>query len=256
MLLVIDIGNTNTTFGIFEKDNLIKTFSLSSDVKKTEDEYGITILTILNHNGITSKIEGAIISSVVVQLTEIYNNALLKYLNIKAFNLSYKSILPITLKLDNNKEIGADRIANAAAARIKYKLPAIVIDFGTATTFDIVDKDSNFVGGIIAPGLKIQAKSLSQFTSKLPKLALDAPKQIIGKNTIDAMLSGIVFGTISMIEGMIKKCELELNEKATIIATGGYSPVIFENLENVLNYIDKDLTLFGLKELYYLNKKE
>lgn len=256
MLLVIDIGNTNTSIGIFEKDNLIKTFSISTDAKKTEDEYGIVLLTILNHNNIASKIEGAIISSVVVQLSEIYKNALLKYLNIQAVNLSYKSKLPITLNLDNNKEIGADRIANAAAAKIKYKLPAIVIDFGTATTFDIVDKNSRFIGGIITPGLKIQAKSLAQFTSKLPKLKIEAPKSAIGKNTIDAMLSGIVIGHISMIEGMVKRCEKELGEKPTVIATGGFSPVVFEKMENVLNYIDKDLTLFGLKELYYLNKDE
>lgn len=255
MLLVIDIGNTNTSLGIYEGNNLVKTFSFSSDTKKTDDEYGIMLLSVLNHNNLVSKIEGAIISSVVPQLSEIFSSAVLKYLNIKTINLTYKSKMPVKLMLDNNKEIGADRIANASAVCFKYKLPAIVIDFGTATTFDIVDKNSNFIGGIIAPGLKIQAKSLSQFTSKLPKLKIEAPEKAIGKNTISAMLSGIVLGHCSMIEGMIKKCEQELGEKATIIATGGYSPILFENMENTLNYIDKDLTLFGLKELYYLNKE-
>lgn len=253
MLLVIDIGNTNTSLGVFEKDNLINTFSLSSDIKKTTDEYGISLLAILNHNNLVKKIKGAIISSVVPQLCEVYKNAILKYLNIEAISLSYKSKMPIKLNLDNNKEIGADRIANATAAAIKYKLPAIVIDFGTATTFDIVDKDANFIGGIIAPGLKIQAKSLSQFTSKLPKLKIEPPKSAIGKDTISAMLSGIVTGHRCMIEGMIKKCEQELHQSATVIATGGYSGVLFENMDKVLNYIDKDLTLFGLKELYKLN---
>jgi len=254
MLLVIDIGNTNTSLGIFEEDKLINTFSLSSDIKKTCDEYGILLLSILNHNNITTKIKGAFISSVVPQLCEIYTNAIKKYLNIDALSLSHKSKMPINLALENNKEIGADRIANAAAVVSKYKLPAIVIDFGTATTFDIVDKDANFIGGIIAPGLKIQAKALSQFTSKLPKLKIEQPKKAIGKNTIDAMLSGIVLGHKCMIEGMIKNCEKQLNEKATIIATGGYSSVLFEDMSNVINHIDKDLTLFGLKELYYLNK--
>jgi len=254
MLLVIDIGNTNTSIGIFEKDNLINTFSLSSDIKKTEDEYGISLLALLNHAGLIHKIKGAIVSSVVVQLCEVYKNAIYKYLHIEAISLSYKSKMPIKLALKNNKEIGADRIANATATVVKYKLPAIVIDFGTATTFDIVDKNSNFVGGLIAPGLKIQAQSLSQFTSKLPKLKIEAPSEAIGKDTIGAMLSGIVLGHRCMIEGMIKKCEKELGEKATIIATGGYSRVLFENMDDVLNYIDKDLTLFGLKELYYLNK--
>ena len=166
MILVIDIGNTNTSLGVFKENDLLHSFALSSDIKKTDDEYGINLLAILNHNGLTSKIKGAIVSSVVPQLCEIYKNAIKKYLNIEAISLSYKSKMPITLNLDNNKEIGADRIANAAAVCAKYTLPAIVIDFGTATTFDIVDKNSNFIGGIIAPGLKIQAKSLSQFTSK------------------------------------------------------------------------------------------
>lgn len=256
MLLVIDIGNTNTSLGIFKGNELINTFSLSSDIKKTSDEYGISLLAILNHNNLTKEIKGAIVSSVVPQLCEIYKNAILKYLNIKAISLSYKSKMPVQLKLDNNKEIGADRIANATAASIKYKLPAIVIDFGTATTFDIVDKNSCFIGGIIAPGLKIQANSLSQFTSKLPKLKIEAPKRSIGKDTISAMLSGIVLGHKCLIEGMIKKCEQELNEKATIIATGGFSSVLFDNMDKIFDYIDKDLTLFGLKELYYLNKEE
>lgn len=252
MLLAIDIGNTNTSLGIFKNNELIHTFALSSDIKKTDDEYGISLLAILNHNNIASKIKGAIVSSVVPQLCEIYKSAIKKYLNINAITLSYKSKMPIKLNLANNKEIGADRIANAAAAAIKYKLPAIVIDFGTATTFDIVDSNANFIGGLIAPGLKIQAKSLSQFTSKLPKLKIEAPSNAIGKDTISAMLSGIVLGHSCMIDGMIKKCESELKQKATVIATGGYSNVLFENTE--INHIDKDLTLFGLKELYNLNK--
>ena len=250
MLLVIDIGNTNTSLGVYENNNLIETFRLSSDVKKTDDEYGISLLTILNHNNLTSKIKGAIVSSVVPQLCEIYKNAIKKYLKIEAISLSYKSKMPIKLALNNNKEIGADRIANAAAAAIKYKLPAIVIDFGTATTFDIVDKNASFIGGII----KIQANSLSQFTSKLPKLKIEAPDKAIGKSTISAMLSGIVLGHKCLIEGMIKNCEKELNQKATIIATGGYSSVLFNNMDGIFDYVDKDLTLFGLKELYNLNK--
>ncbi|MBQ8476009.1 type III pantothenate kinase, partial [bacterium] len=130
-----------------------------------------------------------------------------KYLAIDAFKLSYKSKMPLKLALDNNKEIGADRIANAAAAVIKYSLPAIVIDFGTATTFDIVDKNANFIGGIITPGLEIQARALSQFTSKLPKIKIEPAKNIIGKDTISAMLSGITEGHKCMIEGMIENAK-------------------------------------------------
>ena len=255
MLLVVDIGNTNTTLGVFDGENLINTFSFSSDTKKTEDEYGIMLLSVLNHNHLADKIKGAMVSSVVPQLCEIFKNAIKKYLDIEPVSLSYKSKMPIKLALKNNKEIGADRIANASAVCYKYKLPAIVIDFGTATTFDIVDVDKSFIGGIIAPGLKIQAKALSQFTSKLPKLKIETPKSAIGVDTISAMLSGIVLGHGAMIEGMIKKCEAELGKKATVVVTGGYSPILFENMENVFNYIDKDLTLYGLKELYDLNKE-
>ena len=213
------------------------------------------LLTVLNHNHLADKIRGAMVSSVVPQLCEIFKNAIKKYLNIEPISLSYKSNMPIKLALKNNKEIGADRIANATAVCYKYKLPAIVIDFGTATTFDIVDKDKNFIGGIIAPGLKIQAKALSQFTSKLPKLKIETPNSAIGADTISAMLSGIVLGHGAMIEGMIKKCEAELNQKTTVVVTGGYSPILFENMENTFNYIDKNLTLFGLKKLYELNKE-
>lgn len=255
MILVIDIGNTNTSIGVFKEEDLINSFRLSSDIKKTVDEYGISILSILNHLQLKDKIKGAIISSVVPQLCEIYKEAILKYLNIEAINLSYKSQMPIKLNIENNKEIGADRIANAVAVCNKYKLPAIVIDFGTATTFDIVDKNANFIGGLIAPGMKIQAKALSQFTSKLPKLKIEAPKEAIGKNTISAMLSGIVLGHGCMIKGMIECCEQELGQKATVIATGGYSDVLFEKMDKTIDYIDKDLTLYGLKELYNLNKE-
>lgn len=251
IILALDIGNTNTSIGVFDKDELIDNFRISSDVKKTIDEYGVLLCSFLNLKNL--KIEGAIISSVVPQLGETIRKALSKYLKIEAINLSYKSKMPVVLKLDNNKEIGADRIANATAVVKKYKLPAIVIDFGTATTFDIVDNEKNFIGGIIAPGIEIQARALSQFTSKLPKIKIESAKSAIAKDTISAMLSGIVLGHKCMIEGMIKECERELGQKATIVATGGYSEVLFKN--DIINYIDKDLTLFGLKELYYINKE-
>ncbi len=247
-ILALDIGNTNASIGVYTNDKLSQIWRISSDIKRTEDEYGILLSSFLKD----IKVEGAIISSVVPKLAQTYKEALNKYIGIDAINLSYKSKMPINLALDNNKEIGADRIANATAVKIKYKLPAIVIDFGTATTFDIVDKDSNFVGGIIAPGLEIQAKALSQFTSKLPKLKIEPAKSAIGKDTISAMLSGIVLGHKCMIEGMIKQCENELGSNATVVATGGYSDILFKN--SAINYIDKDLTLFGLRELYYLNK--
>ncbi|HIS74697.1 TPA: type III pantothenate kinase [Candidatus Galligastranaerophilus intestinavium] len=254
MLLVVDIGNTNTNLGVFSDDNKLKSsWNISSDIKRFEDEYGILILSLLQNSNITQHINGAIISSVVAPLTQTYKKALKKYLNIDAFVLSHKAKLPVNIDLEQPKEAGADRLANASAAAVYYKLPAIVIDLGTATSFDIVDKDRNFIGGLIAPGLKIQAKSLSQFTSKLPKLKIEAPKNAIGKDTISAMLSGIVRGHAAMIDGMVKACEKELGERATVIATGGYSSVLFDNMERGFDYINPNLTLEGLKYLYGIN---
>ena len=254
MLLVIDIGNTNTNLGVFNnKGELEKSWNIASDIKRFEDEYGILILSLLQNSNIAPHIDSAIISSVVAPLCETYKYALEKYLNITPFILSHKAKLPIKIDLNQPKEAGADRLANASAAAIMYKLPAIVIDLGTATSFDIVDENKNFIGGIIAPGLKIQAKSLSQFTSKLPKLKIEAPKKAIGKDTISAMLSGIVKGHAAMIDGMIKACEKELGQKATIIATGGYSNVLFDNMDRGFDYINPSLTLMGLKYLYELN---
>ena len=268
MLLTIDIGNTHTNIGVFNRisgaysssneDKPLINWNISSDLKRTIDEYGILISSLLNSIGQNVKIEAAIISTVVPSLGETFKAALKKYLNIESILVSHKLKLPFEIDLDDPKELGADRIANAAAAVKYYKLPAIVIDFGTATTFDIVDKDKKFVGGIIAPGLKIHASSLSSFTSKLPKVKIEAPKTTIGKNTINAMMSGIVRGHACMIDGMIKHCEEELEVKdsdgASIIATGGFSSVLFSNLERDINYINKDLTLLGLKYLYELNK--
>lgn len=254
MLLVIDIGNTNTNLGVFSKEGkLQKSWNIASDARRFEDEYGILILSLLQNSNIAPDIDSAIISSVVAPLCETYKKALEKYLGIKPFILTHKAKLPVKIDLKQPKEAGADRIANASAAAILYKLPAIVIDIGTATSFDIVDENKNFIGGIIAPGLKIQAKSLSQFTSKLPKLKIEAPKEVIGRDTVSAMLSGIVRGHASMVEGMIKKCEESLGKKATIIATGGYSCVLFDNMDRSFDYINPTLTLEGLKYLYELN---
>lgn len=253
MLLVIDVGNTNTNIGIYDKDNLLKVYSIASDKIKTPDEYGILISSLLLEGSLKEKIKSAIISSVVPDLGETLKIAVQNYLNLEVYCVSHKSKLPVEIKLDEPKEAGADRLANAAAAATLYKLPVIVIDIGTATTFDIVDENKNFIGGIIAPGPLIQAKSLSQFTSKLPKLKIEAPKSPIGKNTIDAMLSGVVFGHEKMVEGMIELCEKELGKKATIVATGGFSNVLFAKMNRPFDFTDKNLTLKGLKIIWELN---
>lgn len=254
MLLTIDIGNTNITLGVFDKDNLIQSWRLSTDITRTEDEYGIFIKNLISHTEYSQEIDNAVIASVVVQLTEKIEKALIKYLNITPFIITHKIKTNFAIKTDIPSQVGADRLANAAAVKELYKLPAIVVDFGTATSFDVVNGKSEFIGGIIAAGMKIQAEALSLKTSKLPKLNIEESGNVIGRNTIDAMLSGIVRGHASMIDGLIKECEKELGEKATIIATGGYSSVISNYLNRKFDYIDSDLTLKGGKILFYLNR--
>ena len=254
MLLAIDIGNTNITLGVFDNETIVQSWRLSTEHKRTEDEYGVFLKNLLRETGLDTKITNAIISSVVVQLTERIEIALKKYLNIDSLIVSHKIKTNISLKTDNPSQIGADRIANACAAAHLYATPAIVVDFGTATSFDIVNSKNEFIGGIITAGMKIQAEALSSRTSKLPKLNIEAPEHAIGRNTIDAMLSGIVRGHAAMIDGLIFECERELGEKATIIATGGYSSVISQYLRRKFDYINPDLTLIGSKLLFDLNK--
>lgn len=254
MLLIIDVGNTNLTLGVFEKDEIIHFWRLSTDPTRTEDEYGIFIKNLLRENQLENKITSAVICSVVVQLTERIEIALKKYIGINSLIVSHKIKTNVKLKTDNPAQIGADRIANATAAAKLYNTPAIVVDFGTATSFDIVNNRNEFVGGIITAGMKIQAEALSNKTSKLPKLNIEAPEHTIGRNTIEAMLSGIVRGHAAMIDGLILECEKELGQRATIIATGGYSSVISNYLKRKFDYINPDLTLIGAKLLFEINK--
>ena len=255
MLLTIDIGNTNITLGVFDGDMLVHSWRLSTEITRTEDELGIFIKNLLREACIQDKVKNAVISSVVVQLTDVAEKAVEKYLGLKALVISHKIKTNVVLKTDNPSQIGADRIANACAAASLYQAPIIVIDFGTATSFDIVNSNNEFIGGIITAGMKIQAEALSSHTSKLPKLNIEAPKNVIGKNTIAAMLSGIVRGHAAMIDGLISECEKELGAKAVIIATGGYSSVISDYLTRKFDYINPDLTLLGLKLLFEINCK-
>ncbi|MDD3014181.1 MAG: type III pantothenate kinase [Candidatus Gastranaerophilales bacterium] len=254
MLLVADIGNTNITVGVFKGEILVYSWRLGSDKFKTEDEYGIVLNNLIKHRNLDEKIEAAVISSVVLPLTEKIQNAIEKYLEIPVLVLTSKVKSGITIDLEKPKEIGCDRIANACAAFKLYKTPAVVVDFGTATTFDIISNDARFLGGVIAPGIKIAAESLSKSTSLLPKLKIEASKSVIGKNTIDCMLSGIIRGHAAMIDGLILEIENELNSPVTTIATGGYSTIITECLKRPFDYLDEHLTLEGLRIIYNLSR--
>ncbi len=251
MLLVADIGNTSITLGIYEGSAIVEQFRIASDKDLDIDEYVVLLKTLLK--GFV--ISGCIISSVVEELTQKFNNAIIGALKIEPVILSPKSNIGMALKVDNPSEVGADRIANAVASKNLYKLPVIAVDFGTATSFDIVDKEGNFVGGAIAPGINLQLKSLNKFTSKLPKIEVATSPCAIGTNTTDAILAGVIRGCASMIDGIVEQSESELGEKATLIATGGYATIVANYLKRPFDNINPTLTLDGLSYLYELNRK-
>ena len=250
MLLTLDIGNTSTTIGLFNADKLVETWTIASEKHRSEDEIGILLLNLLRIHNYEHAVDSACLCSVVVCLTERYKNALKRYLGIEPFVVSNKTTNMLKYSVDYPEELGADRIVNAFAAYSLYHRTCIVVDMGTATSFDIVKGNGEFIGGIICAGMKIQAESLKKFTSKLPLIKIEAPKNAIGANTIDAMLSGIVRGHACMIDGLIKECEQELGENAIVIATGGYCDIVAEYMQRKFDYISPNITLEGLKLVY------
>ena len=254
MLLVTDIGNTNITIGIYDKENLIESWAFSCDKNKTEDEYGLNLINLLSLKPSIHNIDSAVMSSVVPSLTEKFKLAIEKYLNIPVLVITSKIKTSIILDVEIPKEIGCDRIANVCAAYNFYSTPAVVVDFGTATNFDIVTSDGRFIGGIIAPGLKMSAESFSSFTNLLPKLKIEGIDSVIGRNTIKNMLSGVVIGHAAMIDGLIMRIEEELNTRITTIATGGFSSVVTQHMKRPFDHFNKNLTLEGLRIIYELNR--
>ena len=250
MLLTADIGNTSITLGLFEEDALVEEYRLASDKDLSLEEYEVLLKTLFKD----FKVDGCIISSVVEELTQKFKAAVDNVFKLDAVILSTNINTGVKIALDNPEEAGADRIANAAGAYVLYKHPVIVVDFGTATTFDIVNGKGEFVGGIIAPGLNLQLKALNKFTSKLPRIEVALSNATIGHNTSDAILSGVLRGSAAMIDGLIEQCEKELKKKAVIVATGGYSGLVSNYLKRHFDFINPTLTLEGLRYLYQINK--
>ena len=252
MILTIDAGNTSISFGVFQEEKLIKKFRLASDKKRSADEYGTIIYSILEQNGIKKEnLQGAILASVVPALTDILKEAIKNYLEINALKLTTKINSGVKYLLDNPRELGADRIANARAAmELAPNKTSIVVDFGTATNFDVISKNGEFLGGAIAAGINISALALSNYTSLLPKIRVEEPPSALGKNTIDCILSGLIIGHAKMIDGMIEEIENELGEKAIIIATGGYNDIVKQSMKREFDFVEPNLTLNGLRLIY------
>lgn len=250
----MDVGNTNIKYAVYDGDNLKLSFRVATEHKKTSDEYGGQLISILNNNKIDVKeITGGIISSVVPQLDYTLDRMCRVYLDIKPLALEPGLKTGLDIKVDDAKEVGADRVVNNVAAIKKYGAPLIIIDFGTATTFNVINGKGMFIGGVIAPGIKGSLDSLVNGTAKLPRVEIERPATVIGKNTVTNMQSGIVFGFAGLVEYIVKKIKRELKEdNVKTIATGGFSEVIAKEI-SCIDCIDKLLTLEGLKYLYDLN---
>ncbi len=249
MLLTADIGNTNITLGLYDNDIYINEFRLASDKDLSGEEYEILLKSLFKDY----VIDGCVIASVVEELNIKFKRAVDNVFGIKSVFVSYDINLVITVSTDNPREVGADRIANAVAAAKLYRGAVIVIDFGTATSFDIINSNKEFLGGVIAPGINTQMKCLKSSTSKLPKIDVSISQKAIGHNTTDAILSGVIRGTACMVDGLVAQCEAELGEKATIVATGGYCGLIANYLKRPFDYVNPTLTLEGLRFIYNMN---
>ena len=252
MILAIDIGNTNIVVGLLEGPKILNSARVATDKNKTEIDFIIQLQHILEIFKVNKdNIEGSILSSVVPEVTNQVLTALKLYLNKKIHIVGPGIKTGLSIKIDNPQSLGADRVCDAVCVIEEYKTPAIIIDMGTATTISVIDKNNNHIGGMIIPGIKTSLNSLSANASQLPFISLDSPKSLIGKNTIDCMKSGIIYGNASLVDGFIDRIKDEMKEDFTIIATGGYSKLIIEHSKHKMIY-DKDLLLKGL---YYIYKK-
>ena len=254
MLLVIDIGNTNTVLGVFEDKRLVIDWRLETKQRQTADEYGILARNLFALTGIdATRIENIVIASVVPPLNSVLQQMALKYFNINPLFVEpgIKTGMPVLY--DSPADVGADRIVNAVAAYEKYGGPVIVVDFGTATTFDAISARGEYLGGVIAPGPGISAEALFTRTARLPRVEIKAPSKVIGTTTVSSIQSGLYYGYIGLIDGILERMIPELGSKTTVIATGGYAPLIGAGTHRI-QHIDPNLTLDGLRLVFERNR--
>ncbi len=258
MILCFDIGNTNIKYAVYDGEELKLSCRIATDINKTSDEYGEQLATILYMGGVQPKqISGGIFSSVVPQLDYTMERMCRNYLKIKPLEVAPGLKTGINLRVEDAKEVGADRVVNNVSAVKKYGTPLIVVDFGTATTFNVIDRKGDFIGGSIAPGMKGALSSLVSDTAKLPRVDIEKPDKIIATNTVTNIQSGIFYGFVGLVDYTVKKMKEEMGcaEKVKVIATGGFSDIIAKE-SDCIDVVDKFLTLDGLKYLYYMNQRE
>jgi len=253
MLLAIEQGNTNSLFAVHDGENWVGQWRAATDPKRTADEYAVWLSQLLNMNGLQLGIlDACIISSVVPQSVFNLRNLSRRYLNAEPQIIGENVDIGIEIRVSNPSEVGADRLVNAAGAHALYTGGLIVVDSGTATTLDVVASDGGFMGGAIAPGIHMSVEALHTTAAKLPRVSLVKPKHVIGIDTVTAMQSGVFWGYMSLIEGMISRIKAEWKEPLTVIATGGVA-ALFHDATTTIDHFNPDLTICGLLDIYHRN---
>ncbi len=255
MLLAIDIGNTNLVIGCIENDEILFKARIATDRTRTSDQYGVEIKNIIEAYGVkASQIDDCIISSVVPPVFNSVKTGVIKVIGKQPMVVGPGLKTGLDIHMDVPSQVGSDRIVIAVAALAKYEAPLILMDLGTATTIEVVEPGNKYMGGVIFPGVRISLDALTSRTAQLPGISLDQPKHVIGKNTVDCMRSGMMYGTAAMLDGLVERIEEELGHKATLIATGGMAQFVAPLCKREI-ILDKNLLLKGLNIIYKKNKK-
>jgi len=254
MLLAIDIGNTDITLGVFEGEELGATWHVATGIHRMADEYAALLLNLLQHQNLKiADIKEIALCSVVPPLVSTFEELSQRYFHISPLVVGAGVKTGVSIRMDNPREVGADRIVNAAAAHHLYGGPIIITDLGTATTFDTVSKEGDYLGGVIAPGINIAAEALFMRAAMLPRVELTRPKRVIGTSTTLAMQSGLIFGYVGLVEGIVARIQRELGEKAKVVATGGYAELIAKETD-AIDIVNPDITLIGLRLIHQMNQ--